>query len=211
MIDGSVRIRKKLALAVVLLIFATAPLVGSCGWGNNGETHDYLSQEDFMREQGRIAGYSEGLNCGQEDKNHFEETGELLHGRRPGNPDVPEAEYEKDYTDGFRDGFYKGYDEAWPEFMDFPATGMEQSEEEDLDTGLDVDIFDEYKLGFNDGRLAGYNAGFDDGAYGGKTAKPANTGMSEDYLRGFDDGWAEGYAEGYENGTEWKEIKEMSP
>ncbi|MBN2027180.1 MAG: hypothetical protein JW854_10530 [Actinobacteria bacterium] len=134
-----------------------------------------------------------------------------MHGRRPDNPDVSGVEYKEDYTEGFVAGFYEGYDEAWPEFMDFPATGMEESEEEDLDIGLDVEIFDDYQLGFNDARQPGYNAGFDDGAYGGKTEKPVNTGMSEEYLRGFDDGWAEGYAEGYEAGTEWKKVKEMSP
>ena len=198
------KMKRALAAICAFLFVAGIFLLGGCG----------ITLERKQSESG-FEGYDEGhrtgFEYGQGDKEHFEKTGELLSGRRPPDPHVPSYVDEETYKKAFVIGFYEGYDKAFPESQDIPPVGMEETEGEDPEIDLDVEIFDDYQLGFNEAKIPGYNAGFDDGLHGTETEIPEITGKSEEYVRGFCDGWAEGYEEGYQRGVEWKETKEMGP
>jgi len=210
MIDVDMKIKRALAAVCAFLFVAGIFLLGGCGSLPDYQEESELAASRWQYEEAYDRGFEAGLQYGQEDRESYENEGELLHGRRAPEIDLPSyVDHETDqeiYSRTFAMGFYDGYDQAYPDFMS-PSAGGEKPEDDELD----FEIMDEYEQGKIDGRLAGRSAGFDAGCYGTQAQKPANVGMSDEYKRGFDDGWAEGYAEGYQQGVDWKEVKEAGP
>jgi hypothetical protein len=208
-----------------LLLICAAVLAGTALAGA-GCAKDSRGKEISSKEEAYWEGFIPGKDCGRQygraDKEQYKKDGTLEYGRRPPSVETPwYITDEEMFQKAFATGFYEGYDEEWPEYNFSVKPGGQkeaakpEAHEEAAETvpqeeleieDLDIEILDEYSLGFNDGKLAGHNAGFDAGAYGAHTEKPANVGMSEDYLRGFNDGWADGYPEGYQEGVWWKEL-----
>ncbi|MBN2027341.1 MAG: hypothetical protein JW854_11340 [Actinobacteria bacterium] len=208
---GMCRWRREFTAVFTLLFIAAAFLMGGCTESCQREmAYDESRRKSESGFEGQYDGRKEGERCGLEDKEHFEKTGALLNGRRPPDPDVPSYVDEEVYRQGFVIGFYEGYDEVFPAAQNIPPVGIEETDWEELDIETDVEIFDEYKLGFNNGEVRGYDAGFDAGLHGTVIEMPEITGRSEDYERGFCDGWAKGYEEGFEQGRYFKEIEEGS-